>query len=107
MNMAQETKTAVVMSWNIVNRLRLGHSDKMYLANKIQEAIDLKVAEQKKKNAEIVRNIKQMKVHQMFQGLDNPFLDIGSKPDKDGWTNLSKQVLQVLDQAATAIERGE
>ena len=63
-------------------------------------------AEQKKVDAETVRGIKQMRVHRMFRGLDSPFLDTKSEPDKDGWTNLSKQVLQILARAAAAIEKG-
>ncbi len=60
-------------------------------------------AEQKRTDAETVRGIKQMRVHEMLRGLDNPFLDAKSEPDKDGWTNLSKGVLQILARAATAI----
>ncbi len=63
-------------------------------------------AEQKQTDAETVRGIKQMRVHEMFRGLDNPFLDAKSEPDKDGWTNLSKSVLKILARAATAIVKG-
>ena len=42
----------------------------------------------------------------MLRELDSPFLDAKSEPDKDGWTNLSKGVLQILASAAIAIVRG-
>lgn len=64
-------------------------------------------AEQKKKDAGIVRDIRQMKIHPIFQGLANPF--VSDKPDisKDGWADLTKEVLQILASVSTAIERGE
>ena len=47
-----DNRTVVVIAWEIVNLLHMRHTDKMYLSNKIQEAINLKVEE---KDTEIER----------------------------------------------------
>jgi len=43
--MAQD-KTAITISWEIVNGLSLRHTDKIYLANKIQDAMESYASQQ-------------------------------------------------------------
>ncbi len=102
-------QSAEEIAEHVINDIWYATNEQRYaaVAKALTDYATQERAEQKKADAEVVRGIRQMKINPMFQGLANPFVSNKTDISKDGWADLTKEVLQILASASTAIERGK